>query len=1146
MGGLFGGGQSVSTSSPVISSMQLQTSAYGRPLTWVFGRARIAPNLIQYDDFTAIPHTTQQRTGKGGSSSTSTSYSYTAAIVMAISSGPVQSVERIWRDKEVFSAGDINLDVYLGDAAQEAYPYFVTKHPDKALTYRGISYIAAGAYALDDSAGLGNHTLEVQACGSIKDHYAAGADVLDCEIADVITALATDPDQGVGIDLDGIGDLSAFRSFCLANQLWVSPAYTEQQEAFAYIKNLLTIGFADCVYSGGIFKVVPYSDVPATSSLATYTPDRTIVCDLTEDDFIGDADADPIVVRQKSSKDCFNHVRVKFADRSNDYNDNIAEATDPSDIQMFGRRSMDVIDLPEIKDAAVAQKVADFLLHRSLYILNTYEFRLPWKHVRLEPMDIVTLNYERKYLDATPVLITQIDEDEDGLLSIIAEDYPIGTNHPTGKLAAVIGNDQPNYSVAPGDVMVPAVIEPPGALTDSSPEVWLATAGGPDWGGCVVWASTDNISYQSIGTLRGPSRYGVLAAPLAGGTAVDEINTLAVDLTVSGGELSGGTHANADDLLTVSYVDGEYVAYADVALTAANAYALSYLVRGAYGSAIAAHPQGGQFIRLDDGLFRYRYPREWIGRTIWFKLVSFNKLGNGMQDLSKVVAYQHVIAGAQVVQSTYLRTRAQVFSIYVEWDLPAGAADYLQCTELWYATTADRASASKLGAYASPQDSHTLTGLPAGAVFYFWVRIIDKAGNIGAFYPSGEGVRGETSSDAKVILDWVAGQIGKTQLAADLLKPIELIGGIEDLKDSLAAVQLSALITANNAVVKEAAARQAAITIEQTTRQDELESVAVRIDTVQAAISATEAVVQTETVARANADGALASRIDTVQAATSAVAAAVQTETTARANEDGALASRIDTVQAATSAAAVAVQTTSSTLADLNDNLAALYTIKTAVTAGGRTVMAGIGVGVDNASGVLESQILLSAQRVAVIDELGGAVTTPFVVQGGQVFINQAFIAEASISSAKIRDASIDSAKIGDAQVTTLKIGANSVTIPAFLSGYGSAGVSSGEEFELAYQNVYYAEDATLAIIVNWQSATTGNCNSGVNVYVDGVLALSWSDSVVGGYTDSHSASGRVVVAKGLRRISMNLSNSWSGGAWSINNWSLLLLGIMR
>jgi len=130
----------------------------------------------------------------------------------------------------------------------------------------------------------------------------------------------------------------------------------------------------------------------------------------------------------------------------------------------------------------------------------------------------------------------------------------------------------------------------------------------------------------------------------------------------------------------------------------------------------------------------------------------------------------------------------------------------------------------------------------------------------------------------------------------------------------------------------------------------------------------------------------------------------VQTETQARVDADSAMSSQITTVQAQANQNTAAVQTVANSYADLNGRVAASYQIKTQITANGRTYIAGIGVGVDNTSGVVESQVLVSASRFAVLDPHGSAVTAPFVIQGGQAFISQALIGTGWIQNAMIGD----------------------------------------------------------------------------------------------------------------------------------------------
>jgi predicted phage tail protein len=85
-------------------------------------------------------------------------------------------------------------------------------------------------------------------------------------------------------------------------------------------------------------------------------------------------------------------------------------------------------------------------------------------------------------------------------------------------------------------------------------------------------------------------------------------------------------------------------------------------------------------------------------------------------------------------------------------------------------------------------------------------------------------------------------------------------------------------------------------------------------------------------------------------------------------------------------------------------DLAAMYTIKTQLSVDGKTYMAGIGVGVENNQGILESQVLVSAGTFAIIDPTvsGGAVQYPFIVTGGVAYMSSAFIQNASITNAMI------------------------------------------------------------------------------------------------------------------------------------------------
>lgn len=87
------------------------------------------------------------------------------------------------------------------------------------------------------------------------------------------------------------------------------------------------------------------------------------------------------------------------------------------------------------------------------------------------------------------------------------------------------------------------------------------------------------------------------------------------------------------------------------------------------------------------------------------------------------------------------------------------------------------------------------------------------------------------------------------------------------------------------------------------------------------------------------------------------------------------------------------VQQVSETLVGLDGKVSAQTTIKAQTITNGKKVMAGLALGSDGET----SEILAFAQRFAIVDEVSGQLITPFVVSGGQVFINQAVINKAFI-----------------------------------------------------------------------------------------------------------------------------------------------------
>lgn len=666
----------ISNSEQRILSLQVQQSSQGLTLPVVYGRARVAGNLIWYGDFTTIEtKTTTRQGGKGGGGvkQEDISYTYEAAVMMALCEGEIKGIGRIWRDKEKFeSLSQLRLNLAKGGDEQPTWTHLQQpKHQAQAINYSGTAYIYSPNYELTKSAQIYSHNFEVIG----KMGYSSS--IPDANPSEIIRDMLTNQNYGCGFPAENLGDTSVYGVYCRAAGIFLSPVYSEQTEAQQNISELLEQTNSAAVFSQGRLKIVPYGDVKLSGNGAAYVPNLTPVYDLTDDDFIVSGAEDPLRVERKTNADAYNQIQVEYLDRANDYNIAVAEVKDQANIEQYGLRPKDAVKMHGICDAKVANHVAQLLLQRALYVRNEYEFKLGWKYCLLEPMDLVTLTDEGLGLDKTPVRIIEIEEDEEGVLTVKAEDFPMGAATATAYPTQPSLGYSADYNKSPGNAHAPVVFEAPLQLTGGEPQIWMATAGGDMWGGAEVWISTDGDSYTRIGATNKKARFGSLSAPLASGAVFDRANTLNVE--ISAGQMTGGTEQDSRDLLTLCYVDGEFLAYETAELKGVGRYTLGNLTRGAYGSSIDRHNAGSQFVRIDEALFKYAVPANWVGRTVWVKLVSFNVFGSGVQDLAEVPAYSYTIKGAPLGQIQNLRlTSSWAYGkeAVIAWDKLGGADTY--------------------------------------------------------------------------------------------------------------------------------------------------------------------------------------------------------------------------------------------------------------------------------------------------------------------------------------------------------------------------------------------------------------------------------------------------------------------------------------
>jgi hypothetical protein len=586
--------------------------------------------------------------------------------------------------------GALGLDLTMGTPAQAPWSYLTTNFPLEAVGYSSVAYVMGAEYSLTGSAEVDNHSFEVDAPAQFSD-------VGDAIPSDVVFDFLSNPQYGATFGSDKIGGLTDYKNACIAQGIFVSPALTQQAPAIDFLAQMAQLTNVGMVWSEGVLKFIPYTDTAIAAHSPYYvgfTPNTTPIYDLTDDDFISSPGEDPIKVSRSAQTDTFNCVKIEFLDRGNFYNIAIAEAKDQADIQESGLRVMSTISAHWICDVRVARIVAQLILQRSMFIRNTYDFKVGWNKVALEPMDLVTLTDDGLGLAQQPVRIISIDESESGELAIVAEEFPKGsasaTMYPSGS-----GNGfAHNYNADPGNAAAPVIFEAPVSLAQSTDglDIWLATGGGPMYGGCEIWTSLTGANYERVAALNGSSRFGVTTTTLAAHSASGVYSeTVGVHLT-SGGQIIAGTTADMNSLTTLCYIGGEFLSYEGATLTGVGAYTLGpSLNRGGYLSGSSSQASGSAFVRCDAGIAKFPLTADYIGKTIHVKLRAYNIYGGALQDLSAVADYTYTITGIQANNPPIAPTGLALEGAFTintakfKWDRIANAVSYN--VQIWAGST---------------------------------------------------------------------------------------------------------------------------------------------------------------------------------------------------------------------------------------------------------------------------------------------------------------------------------------------------------------------------------------------------------------------------------------------------------------------------
>ena len=626
MGGLFGRGGGITTRADRISDFQINSASYGEVVPVVLGTTRLSGNIIQWEDFTAHEHRTSQRVGKGGKKrATSISYTYTVAVAIGLCEGPIKRIGKVWIDKETYQYPNdkIGLTAYLGEVGQAPWPYAVSKHPDRALPYSGLCYMA-GVVDMGERASLPTFNFEIQ--GQLLET----GDGVDVNPADYIIHVL----KSVGIEETAIDGIDNFREYCKqADILISSPPETKTQKAQQIVSDIADICNCYLFWSNDRLKIVPLADKPIKS----WNPHSQIQYDLTEDDFLSGSYGRLVEYKRKSNSESYNTATVEFINRANSYEKEAVTFEVLADVQRNGMKPAPSYSAHYIYTKARAMYLAEQLAMKRLYERNQYSFKLDWAFCRLEPGDLVTLTESTCGLHKQIVVITDVQEAQDGELQITAIGKPPGMYAPTKY--DVHENERPfvDYNKPAQSILDATFIQPSADVVGQGQELWVGVSTPQEWGGCEVWMSDDpTANFQSMGMLNTTARIGKLVSPLS-----VEGNSCIVRMV--NGTLKSGTHIDAERGNTVCYINGECLSYETATLNTDGTVTLNNLVRGQFNTPIGSHSAGDKLSRLDEAFMRIPYRKQDVGKKIYAKFTSLNNLGGQQEDISRVKQYEYTI-----------------------------------------------------------------------------------------------------------------------------------------------------------------------------------------------------------------------------------------------------------------------------------------------------------------------------------------------------------------------------------------------------------------------------------------------------------------------------------------------------------------------
>ena len=393
---------------------------------------------------------------------------------------------------------------------------------------------------------------------------------------------------------------------------------------------LSRVYFFDMVDSSGTLKFIPRGN---PTSIRTLTEDVDLGWTKA-----GSMPPPPVSIKRYQNIDLPRRVELQYKSEAIAHNAMVQTAT----LETFSEGQDIKISLPFTITDQEAYEIAEKTIVNSHIERMNYGFTTTYKHIDLEPGDIVTVE------NIGDVRILRIEEDrEAGLLTFSCVDAAFNSdNYESSGMAAEPPQSYDDAPIQLGYSAGLTVELPPLDSSDTDQRLTIAPHGygKAGWPGAVAYVSLDGgTSYSSFETATQEATWGKVstATPdVASGSPAtgtyhtwDETTTIQVELKT--GTLSSLTKAEVVDGFNWALIGDEIIGFETATLVSGTTYNLSGLLRGRRGTDYYTdkHVNDEAFILLDDSLIEYEYPIDQKDKVFYFKFVTVGS------DISKATAY---------------------------------------------------------------------------------------------------------------------------------------------------------------------------------------------------------------------------------------------------------------------------------------------------------------------------------------------------------------------------------------------------------------------------------------------------------------------------------------------------------------------------